>query len=301
MPPSCALIRIRLAPETDRAAGSQGVWISRDTDHGHATLVGKAHAIDISAVDATLNTLARALTVLGDTDPHQLRRAKALGILADPTAALDLTRRAEEAHAALQSADDQSDRTNRAHRPAAGPTRGVAATSVGRSSISTSPRPTSTPSPRAAPQWESPESRGWDRPCSTRSATRLGHRHVTVRPVLDIPGLVAVDRYEVPAPMAAAIRHRTPADCFPHSANTTGNGDNDHTDPYTPIHDGEPPGQTGVDNLAWMNRHTHRIKTHGHWRVTQPRTGMWIWRSPRGRHFLVDENGTTPLGKLWTG
>ncbi len=286
--------------ETHRAAGDQGVWVSRDTDHGHATLIGKAPAIDISAVDATLNTLARALTVLGDTDPHQLRRAKALGILADPTAALDLTRRADEAHAAQQTADDQSDRTDKEGRPADGtdPRRGC---DLGRAVVylhltqadldRTTGNSAAVGVARVAGAGPAllDQIRDW-----------LGHRHVTIRPILDIPGLTAVDRYEVPTPIAAAIRHRTPADCFPYSANTTGNGDNEHTVPYTPIHDGGPPGQTRVDNLAWMNRRTHRIKTHGRWRVTQPRTGMWVWRSPHGHHFLVDENGTTPLGRLWT-
>ncbi|MEJ7629316.1 MAG: hypothetical protein WKF54_06960, partial [Nocardioidaceae bacterium] len=42
----------------------------------------------------------------------------------------------------------------------------------------------------------------------------------------------------------------------------------------------------------------HRVKTHAGWTVTQPRTGTWLWRTPHGQHYLVDHNGTTPLGKL---
>ncbi|MGI8702571.1 MAG: hypothetical protein ACR2JU_15465, partial [Nocardioidaceae bacterium] len=73
--------------------------------------------------------------------------------------------------------------------------------------------------------------------------------------------------------------------------------DNEHTTPYLPPDDGGPPGQTSMGNLAHTRRHEHRIKTFGRWKVTQPRSGVWLWRSPHGYHFLVDSYGTTPLGK----
>ena len=49
-----------------------------------------------------------------------------------------------------------------------------------------------------------------------------------------------------------------------------------------------------------MIRGNHRIKTFGRWKVTQPRSGIWIWRDPHGNHYLVDHAGTTPLGKTVT-
>ena len=126
----------------------------------------------------------------------------------------------------------------------------------------------------------------------------LSGTEVIMRPVLDIDGIAPVDCYEAPADIAEALRVRTPADPFPYSPNTTGDGDNDHNQPYVPPDEGGPPGQTAVHTMAWMTRQSHRIKTHGGWKVTQPRSGTWIWRSPHGHHYLIDHTGTTPLGKL---
>jgi hypothetical protein len=53
--------------------------------------------------------------------------------------------------------------------------------------------------------------------------------------------------------------------------------------------------------MSLMTRRHHRIKTHGGWTVTQPRPGAWLHRSPHGYHYLVDQHGTTPLGKLGDG
>ena len=60
---------------------------------------------------------------------------------------------------------------------------------------------------------------------------------------------------------------------------------------------GGPPGQTRIGNLDTFIRRHHRLKTFGRWQVRQPFPGIWIWRSPHGRHYLVDHTGTTPLGK----
>jgi hypothetical protein len=38
----------------------------------------------------------------------------------------------------------------------------------------------------------------------------------------------------------------------------------------------------------------HRIKTHSRWRVRQPFPGVYTWRSPTGRHYLIDHTGTRP-------
>ena len=126
----------------------------------------------------------------------------------------------------------------------------------------------------------------------------LTHRQVKVVPVIDIPGITPVDRYEVPARMAEAIRLRTPADATPYSPNLSRRGDNDHTQTYVPLDHGGPPGKTTIPNLARLSRANHRWKTHGQWHVTQPRSGSWLWRSPHHRYYLVDHNGTTALGKL---
>jgi len=43
-------------------------------------------------------------------------------------------------------------------------------------------------------------------------------------------------------------------------------------------------------------RYHHRVKTHGDWLVTQPGPGVHVWRSPTRHVFLVNPEGTHPLG-----
>jgi hypothetical protein len=126
----------------------------------------------------------------------------------------------------------------------------------------------------------------------------LSHRQVRLTRVVDVPGTRPVDCYETPRSMAEAVQLRTPADCAPYSPNVSRTGQLDHTVPYVPPDRGGPPGQTAVDNLGRLGVFNHRWKTHGRWKVTQPRSGVWFWRSPHGYHFLVDGAGTTALGKL---
>ena len=71
--------------------------------------------------------------------------------------------------------------------------------------------------------------------------------------------------------------------------------DLDHTTRYRSPDQGGPPGQTSVDNLAPMTRFHHRIRTHSTWTVRSPLPGTWLWRSPTGRHYLVDHTGTRPI------
>ena len=83
--------------DVEAAIAGQGVWFGRENRHGIGTVFGKATVPDLKALDLYLDTVARAMSVLGDTDPYDLRRAKALGVMANPTAALDLIRLANEA------------------------------------------------------------------------------------------------------------------------------------------------------------------------------------------------------------
>ena len=160
---------------------------------------------------------------------------------------------------------------------------------------------------------------------------------VTVKPVIDVAGQAPVDGYEVPDRLREAVHLLHPADVFPYATNTGRGLDNDHTLPYrhkrrrrpgdrpdhesppdrdgppdadgspdheippdivtAPDQEGPPGGQTRIGNLNKLTRRHHRLKTHGGWQLAQPFPGIWIWRSPHGRHYLVDHTGTTPLGK----
>ncbi len=69
--------------------------------------------------------------------------------------------------------------------------------------------------------------------------------------------------------------------------------DLDHIDPYVPMDQGGPPGQTNPHNLACLCRRHHRCKTSGRWRYRRRPDGTYEWHGPHGRSYLV-----TPLGTL---
>ena len=94
------------AERARKAAERRGVWVEDRVDG-----VSEIHAVtgtpDARAFDIALNEVAGSLKALGDADPEQVRRAKAIGVLADPQYALDL-------HATAELAADGSVRE---HRP----------------------------------------------------------------------------------------------------------------------------------------------------------------------------------------
>ena len=123
----------------------------------------------------------------------------------------------------------------------------------------------------------------------------------TIKPVIDLPNMAPVDGYEVPDRHREAVHLRTPADVFPYATNTGRAKQQDHTAPYLRPDHGGPPGQTGLHNLGPLTQFHHRVKTHGSWQVKQPFPGIYLWRDPHGRCYLVDHTGTRPLGKTPTG
>ncbi len=123
----------------------------------------------------------------------------------------------------------------------------------------------------------------------------LGNCTITLKPVIDVAGIAPVDAYEIPDRMREAVHLITPTDVFPYASNTSRRMDLDHTIPYLDPDDGGPPGQTGIGKLGPMTRRHHRIRTHSRWQVKQPFPGIYLWRSPHGRYWLVDHTGTRRL------
>jgi hypothetical protein len=123
----------------------------------------------------------------------------------------------------------------------------------------------------------------------------------TIKPVIDPSGMAPVDGYEIPDRHREAVHLRTPADAFPFASNTGRAKQQDHTEPYLPPDHGGPPGQTGLHNLGPLTQFHHRVKTHSPWQVKQPFPGIFVWRDPHGRLYLVDHTGTRPLGDTATG
>src|SRR4051794_29955677 len=77
------------AQKAAAAAERRGVWCEDHLD-GTTQITAVTGTPDATTFDAALNTVAATLGALGDPDSHDVRRAKAIGILADPQYALDL-------------------------------------------------------------------------------------------------------------------------------------------------------------------------------------------------------------------
>ncbi|WP_328994349.1 hypothetical protein OG394_07905 [Kribbella sp. NBC_01245] len=80
----------RAQAQAEELARSRGVWVGRSDSLGTNTLFVRAATGDVIQVDATIQALADALKALGDPDPVDRRRAKAIGWLADPADAIKL-------------------------------------------------------------------------------------------------------------------------------------------------------------------------------------------------------------------
>jgi hypothetical protein len=77
------------AERAERARATQDVF-SFDSEDGLKTIIAKAAAGDAIWFMATVNRIADLLAAEGDTDPIGARRARAIGILAQPAEALQL-------------------------------------------------------------------------------------------------------------------------------------------------------------------------------------------------------------------
>src|SRR3990170_942635 len=108
------------AAEAERAAAEEEVArLGRSNEHGQKTLYVRSSAAAMIRVEASIAFYAAMLAALGDTDSEDKRRAKALLIMANPPAALQLLqmftqRRAEQHTAATRSEAESSNPDNTA-------------------------------------------------------------------------------------------------------------------------------------------------------------------------------------------
>ncbi len=269
------------------ARDRQGVWVGRDTDHGYKKMFIRAAGPDVESFDALVDEVARALDLLGDTDSLDVRRAKAIGIIAS-------TQATQELFALAAAREDEADNAATLPDRASAGRRLERARAIGSAVVYLHLSQEAVSGCFGAGRLE-----GGGPVTSTQVREFLGHRNVTVKPVVDLNTMRAVDGYEVPGWLDEAVHLVNPADCSPYSSNTQrGVGDIDHNVPYLHPDEGGPPGQTGLPNLGRLLRFHHRWKTHGRWKVIQLVTGVWLWRSPHRFLYLVDGNGTTALGRL---
>jgi hypothetical protein len=213
---------------------------------------------DAEAFDATVSRVAEALKRLGDDDPLDVRRAHAVGVLADPQRALDLF-------------------AGRLPGPTPMPTSLVlhlSADDLAR--VTTDPAVVTVFGPHQSGPALLDVLHAW-----------LPGTTLVVRPVLDLHRTEAVDVHDPPGWMADLVRFRDPCCVFPGCRRRSDACDLDHIEPYVSLARGGPPGQTRPGNLAPLCRRHHRAKTHGSWSYARRPDGSYRWTSPTGRRLTV--------------
>ena len=276
--------------------------------------MAKAAAGDAIWFLATVNRIAEILAARGDTDPIGARRARAIGILAQPAEALRLLSEHQADPTESADSDATSERepacepepNSREHEPASEAEPGSKHEPAWEPEASSEPEPDVEPDDHQSLSTAVPP--GFDASAArprvvlhfhlSEAALRTGHAvvrpedggpltldelveflgrrgcQVRIQPVLDPTEVAPIDGYEVPQRLRAAIRTRQIADVFPFGTCLSPKMDLDHTERYVPMDYGGPPGQTRLGNLGPMARPSHRAVTHGGWAKTSARAGL---------------------------
>jgi len=286
---------------------TQGVFIGRSNDAGTKSAFIRAQVPIIVLFDAFVQRIAEALAILGDTDPINDLRVKAVRIMANPPQVMQLFADATTA-SKKDGGDGPSDAAPSGDGPGGDPAPFTQAPS--QSSQPQSPQPHA---PTVDPKrWMQPATLyvHMNEDCFTgaengvarveghgpitidQARDFLGHANVTLKPVVDLADARPADGYEAPSALWEKMFLRNPADVFPFGTHLGRRKDVDHNVAYVPPDDGGPPGQTSPDNLGFLARKHHRIKTHGRTAVWQATEGVYVWRSRHGALYIVDAKGT---------
>ena len=240
------------------------VWVGGDTrDRLTGWVSARLDRRDALCLDSTVQMLADKLAVDGDGSTVDERRAKALGLLADPGAALQLV----ENTPCATGTTAFTPRTQvyvHVHAENLGDGDAVARVEqIGPLLVS-------------------------------QVAALTQASRVTLTPVIHVEATAdPVDAYEIPDRIRRQVLAREPHDVFPWSSTPSRHLDLDHTIGYQP----GIPGQTRPDNLGPLSRKAHRIKTHAGWRLDQPTPGVFLWHTAAGQQARVDHLGTHPINQ----
>ncbi len=115
----------------------------------------------------------------------------------------------------------------------------------------------------------------------------LGETRLSIRPILDLGRTDAVDVHDPPAWMRELVTLRDGHCVFTHCGRDARSCDLDHIDPYVAMDEGGPPGQTRPDHLAPLCRRHHRLKTFTRWRYHRLPDGSYQWTDPQGHRSDV--------------
>ncbi|MDP9821888.1 hypothetical protein J2S59_001697 [Nocardioides massiliensis] len=261
------------AKREERRQDGRGVWLDPDTCQG---LLRGVHmnldAPDAELLDRTLDTIAAGLKAAGDTDDHQARRAKAVGTLLDPQLAMDF----------LNGTLPGTSAEGTTNTKAPGTTSRVANIYVHCTLADLAVMTRSDIDHGASIEKLGPITLTRMGEWLTRPGG-VGSARINVRPVIDTNTDQAVDQHDPPAWMREAMILRHPTCVFPGCTTTARACDADHIDPYIPLDEGGPPGQTCLANLAPLCRSHHRLKTHMGWSYQRRSDGTYAWCDRWGR------------------
>jgi hypothetical protein len=220
---------------------------------------------------ASVDRIADILARQGDTDPVEIRRSKAIGILAQPAEALQLLYKHQDddwdGPAEPSDLDEPTeDGSLQLVPPPIDPDRARPRAVV---YVHLSAEALTASIGVARVEEVGPVLLG-------RLRAVVGDRcSISLKPVIDLlAGHTPVDSYEIPASLREQLLLRNPADVFPYAAAVSRSVDVDHTIPYLSPDRGGPPGQTRIGNLGPQVRRHHRLKTHGGWQVRQPNPAL---------------------------
>ncbi|GAA1475647.1 HNH endonuclease signature motif containing protein [Nocardioides aestuarii] len=226
-------------------------------DTGVADMSIRGDWNDLHDFDQTVSAIAARLAALDETegrheDSLDVRRSRALGVLADPATA----------RALLDDEDTPSPRKNALlvlHVADDAVTGGNPVARCG-----------------TVPMLVS-QLRDW-----------LGRTdtHLTVQPVIDLADHTDSTAYESRGRLRTQVELLLPHCVFPWCTREARVCDHDHGVPHV---DG---GATCDCNLAPLCRRHHRLRTHAGWRYTRLDETTFLWADPHGQQFLSDTTGT---------
>ncbi|WP_344303906.1 HNH endonuclease signature motif containing protein, partial [Nocardioides bigeumensis] len=256
---------------------------------GVADMTIRAPWADLHDFDTTVTEVAHCLEPAHAQEPFEARRARAVGVLADPAHAAALLAAGTQTPGTQTPAEE----TLGAETPGAGSGRAARRSRRGVHLFVHVTEQSLHGALGGEVARVETTTGGAGRPVLAQQvASWCGRAETEVRvtKVIDLNQPVSVDRYEVGARMALRVALREPTCVFPWCSRPARQCDKDHCTPYA---EG---GETCDHNLAPLCRRHHRLKTHTAWTYERlPLDIGWRWTDPHGMRYLRDHHGTRPL------
>ena len=257
----------RAIADEEEALTKRGVWLRHGGAPATTDITMTLDTPDALLFDQTVARIAGDLKELGDTEELEVRRARAVGILADPQHALDLL-----------SGRDAAAPSHRAQRRCREPLRAPhprrpdrCPPQTGRSTGAATIEKLGAATTQLLTDW------------LTRFAA--AGTKITLRPVLDLNSDAAVDQHDPPDAMRETVVLRDAHCVFPGCGRDSRACDLDHITEYLPMEDGGPPGQTRArESRAAVPDPPPREDPH-----------RLALQTPRRRQLSVDGTDRTPV------